>query len=254
LSEKIFPGLKAMKNKYNEIQNDCLSQKSAALNFCVLIPAFNAAKTIEPLIEQIKLFSSNIIVVNDGSSDDTALIIKNLNVVLISHAKNKGKGESLKSGFDYILKNTCFEYIMIMDSDAQHDPRFIPDFLKMACKHEPDIIIGNRMTSTRNMPLVRKLTNKTMSFIVSSIAKQNIPDSQCGYRFLKRRVLEQIKIETSKYDMESEILFKAAKKHFKISSVKISTVYKDQKSSINPFIDTFRFVRLLINLAFKNEL
>lgn len=221
------------------------------MKFCVLIPVFNGAKTIKPLIEKIRAFTDNIIVVDDGSTDDTNLIVKESRAMLILHSKNKGKGESLKSGFDYILKNTDFEYVIIMDADAQHDPRFIPDFLKAVHRKGADIVIGNRMEYTHNMPAVRRLTNKTMSFIISKVTKQDIPDSQCGYRLLKRKVLERVKTETSKYDMESEILFKAAKQHFKIDSVKISTVYKDQKSNINPLIDTFRFMRLLINFALK---
>ncbi len=221
------------------------------MKFCILIPVFNGAKTIKPLIEKIRAFTDDVIVVDDGSTDNTALIIKELKVKIISHETNKGKGESLKNGFDYILKNTDFEYVIVMDADAQHDPRFIPDFLKAVHQKKADIVIGNRMEYTHNMPTVRKLTNKIMSFIISKVTKQYIPDSQCGYRLLKRNVLERVKIETSKYEMESEILFKAAKQNFKIDSVEISTVYKDQKSNINPLVDTFRFIRLLINFVLK---
>ena len=221
------------------------------MKFCILIPVFNGDKTIKALIEKIRVFTDDIIVVDDGSTDNTAMIAKESKVIIISHSKNKGKGESLKSGFDYILKNTDFKYVIVMDADAQHDPRFIPDFLKAVHQKGADIVIGNRMEYTHDMPAMRRLTNKTMSFIISKVTKQDVPDSQCGYRLLKRKVLERVKIETSKYDMESEILFKAAKQHFKIDSVKISTVYTDQKSNINPLIDTFRFIRLLINFALK---
>jgi glycosyltransferase involved in cell wall biosynthesis len=218
------------------------------LKFCVLIPVFNGAKTIESLIKEIRVFTNNIIIVDDGSTDDTALRAKRAEVTVISHSKNRGKGASLKTGFDYILRETNFEYIIIMDADGQHNPQFIPYFLKTASEIKADIVMGNRMQDVAAMPWIRRLTNKLMSFIISKITKQNIPDSQCGYRLLRRHVLEQINLETSSYDTESEMLFKSAKKHFKIKSIPISTIYGGQKSSINPLIDTFRFIKLLIKL------
>lgn len=218
------------------------------MNFCILIPVFNGAQTIRHIIRGIKAFTSDIIIVNDGSTDDTKLIAQKQGVTILEHPENRGKGASLRTGFEYILKNTTFEYIMVMDADGQHSPKFIKDFLKVAEESKADLIIGNRMQDISNMPLIRRWTNKTMSFIISSLTRQSIPDTQCGYRLLKRRLLENIKLETSNYDTESEILLKATKKHFKIASVRISTIYRGEKSNINPAVDTFRFIRLLIRL------
>lgn len=219
------------------------------MKFCVLIPVFNEAKTISSLVERTKAFTKDIIIVNDGSTDDTGLIIQGLDVTVIAHSKNEGKGASLRTGFDYILRNTDCEHIIVMDADGQHSPQFIPDFIKKAEESKADIIIGNRMQNVSAMPFVRILTNRAMSFIISKITKQYIPDTQCGYRLLRRRVLEETKLKTFNYDTESEILFKAAKRNFKIESVGISTIYQKQKSGINPFIDTIRFIKLLIKIV-----
>ena len=108
------------------------------------------------------------------------------------------------------------------------------------------MIIGNRMSDARNMPFVRILTNRLMSWFLSLVTRQNIPDTQCGFRLVKRELLEKVNLVTSKYEMESEMLIKASRRGFKIKSVLVKTIYGDQKSQINPLVDTFRFVRLMI--------
>jgi hypothetical protein len=96
------------------------------------------------------------------------------------------------------------------------------------------------------MPFVRVLTNRLMSLLLSLVTKQNIPDTQCGFRLVKKELLEKVNLVTSKYEMESEILIKASRRGFKIRSVPIKTIYGNEKSQINPFVDTFRFLRLLV--------
>ena len=95
------------------------------------------------------------------------------------------------------------------------------------------------------MPFIRVLTNKIMSGLISKITRQNVPDTQCGFRLIKRPVLEKINLKTSKYETESEILIKASRLGFKIESVPIKTVYSGEKSQINPFVDTLRFIKFL---------
>ncbi|MFH1857191.1 MAG: glycosyltransferase family 2 protein [Candidatus Omnitrophota bacterium] len=218
------------------------------MRFCILIPVFNGGTTLEPLIKEIKTFAGDIIIVNDGSTDESALIAQAANVTIISHSQNRGKGAALKTGFEYILKNTAFEYVVIIDADGQHSPRSIPHFIEKLQETNADIIIGNRMEDVSAMPFIRRLTNRTMSFLISKIAGQNIPDSQCGYRLLSRRVLEEIDLETSNYDTESELLFKAAEKKIRIDSVKVPTIYQKEESKINPLKDTVRFVNLLMRM------
>lgn len=215
------------------------------MKFCVLIPVFNGEKTIKPVIEEIKNFTGNIIVVNDGSLDNTLQILEKLSLRIISHPVNKGKGMSLRTGFDYVVKETSFDYVLVLDADGQHDPKFIPQFLETAQKSDFDIIIGNRMHNLSAMPLIRQLTNKAMSFLISKIARQNIPDSQCGYRLIKRKVIEKIELKSSNFETESEILIKASEEKFKIGSLEISTIYTGQKSSINSIVDTLRFFKML---------
>ena len=220
------------------------------MKICIIIPTYNESRTIGGLVSDIRKQELDVFVVDDGSLDDTGRIAKDRGAGLITHAKNMGKGASLKNGFEHALKKG-YSAIITMDGDGQHNPEDIARFVKKAQNTDTGIVIGNRMSDARSMPLTRRLTNRFMSYIISRFVGQHIPDSQCGFRLLKRDVLEKIKLTSLNYEIESEILIKAARKRFKIISIPIKTVYQGEASRINPIIDTLRFIRMLFNI--KNE-
>jgi hypothetical protein len=133
-----------------------------------------------------------------------------------------------------------------MDGDGQHETSDIDNFIRKMEDSDAGIVIGNRMSDTSSMPPVRKFTNRIMSFVISKLCGCKIPDTQCGFKLIKKVVLQNINLESSKYEIESEILIKSAKKGFKIESVPVKTVYKGEMSKINPVVDTIRFLTLLI--------
>jgi glycosyltransferase involved in cell wall biosynthesis len=212
----------------------------------IIIPAYNASSTLFTLIEQISPFieRENILVVDDGSSDDTFAIANESKVKVLQHKRNKGKGEALLRGFGYALENG-YEAVITMDADLQHDPQFIPDFLNKLIQTSPDIIIGTRKIELKKMPFSRWLTNNLTSIIVSVLGGTKVRDSQSGYRLISAKVLNKIKLVTKKYDLESELLIKAGRVKFKIDSVFISTLYRGSRSFINPLVDTKRFIKLM---------
>lgn len=212
---------------------------------CVLIPSYNEAKTVGGIIRELLDKGLSSCVIDDGSTDDTASIAKSSGAIVLRHDKNMGKGASLREGFKYVLKKS-FAAALIMDGDGQHETSDIDNFFKKMEDTDADIVIGNRMSDTSSMPLVRNITNKFMSCVISKLCGHKIPDTQCGFKLIKRKVMEDINLESSNYEIESEILIKAAKKGFKIYSVPIKTVYKGEMSKINPIIDTIRFLALLI--------
>lgn len=216
----------------------------------ILIPSYNEEQTIGGIIREIKERGHDIVVVDDGSTDDTGKVAAQNGATVIRHAENLGKGASLKYGFDYLLGLKAFDAVIIMDGDGQHSPADIQKFISHAREHSVDIIVGNRMRRTKNMPFIRMVTNRLMSLFLSIMCKQNIPDTQCGFKLIKRRVLEAITLESKNYDFDSEVLILASKKHFKISSVPIDTIYKGELSYINPLKDTFRFIGLIIKTYF----
>jgi glycosyltransferase involved in cell wall biosynthesis len=212
---------------------------------CVLIPAYNEAKAIGEIIRKIRGQGLEIIVVDDGSQDNTAKIAQESGAIVLKNERNQGKGASLIEGFDYVRKRN-FDAVITMDGDGQHLTEEIPAFINLAWSSNNGIIIGNRMSERRNMPLMRVWTNKFMSWLISKIARQRIPDTQCGFRLIKKEVLGQINLCTRKYETESEILIKSARAGFKIASIPIKTIYSGEKSQVNPFVDTLRFIRFVI--------
>jgi len=150
----------------------------------------------------------------------------------------------LHSGFKEIFKKD-FDAVIIMDGDGQHDPIEIPRFIQKCKEGNIDLILGNRVKK-KNMPFIRRLTNKFMSSIISSIVGQKIPDSQCGFRLIKRGILKKIDIKASNFEIESEIIIKAWRMGGRIVSIPISTIYRREKSKIKPMVDAIRFLKLII--------
>jgi len=221
------------------------------LETVILIPAYNESKQIGPLLERLTALGLKALVIDDGSTDGTGSVAESKGATVITHASNMGKGASLKTGFEHILRSGGgAEQIIVMDADGQHAPEEISKFLDAATIQKDVLVIGNRMGNPEMMPLDRKLTNRFMSFIVSSICGQRIPDTQCGFRLLKKDLLKSITIEFSRFEVESELLIKAARAGKKIVSVPIQALYGKEKSQIKAFPDTIRFITFLFRLPF----
>lgn len=223
-------------------------------NIAVIIPAFNEGIKIGKVIEGVKyqgITPENIIVVDDGSSDRTAREASARGAYVIEHQRNMGKGAALSSGFRETASRQNLSAVITIDADGQHNPDFIPDFIRMFRETESDIIIGDRMHDIADMPLIRKLTNRTTSAVISALARNRIRDSQSGYRLLSLKLLRQMDdMDSSHYDAESEILIRAGRMGAVISSIPIDAIYLDEKSSINPIIDTVRFISLVARSLF----
>jgi glycosyltransferase involved in cell wall biosynthesis len=220
------------------------------LKVCAIIPAFNESEAITGVIRGVKKYQVDPIVIDDGSSDDTFIAAKNENIHVIRHAQRTGKGFSLKDGFDYALK-AGYNLVFTIDGDGQHDTDAIPKFLDKISKHNCSIVIGNRMNSPEDMPLIRVMTNRFMSFIISLICGQYISDTQCGYRLFSKDAIAAIDIRSRKFEIESEILIKLARKGFRVDSVPIKSIYADETSKIRPVRDTFRFIWFILRMLFK---
>lgn len=213
---------------------------------CVLIPSYNGESTIPQLVQEVVNYVDRCLVVDDGSTDQTADYASRAGAMVIRHGRNRGKGISLRSGFDWALREG-YDAVITMDGDGQHDPKDIPRFIERAKSSRAGLIMGNRMENVENMPAIRRLTNRVMSLIISRICSQRIPDSQCGYRLIKQEVLERLSLATSRFETESEILIKVDRANFEIDSIPIRTIYRDERSRINPLPDAIRFLRLIIS-------
>jgi glycosyltransferase involved in cell wall biosynthesis len=208
----------------------------------VVVPAYNAAGYLPELVSRIRKYvcDSNLLIVNDGSTDATVDILKNLNVNFISFRRNRGKGAALAAAFEYAVRQN-YRSVLTLDADLQHLPEEIPGFF--AADNGRRLIIGTRKMNLKIMPFGRWLTNNLTSLIISIFSAKRVRDSQSGFRLIPTSVLRTIPLKTIKYDFESEMLFKAGALGCPIGEVPVSTVYEESTSYINPSKDTFRFVR-----------
>jgi len=232
-------------------QKDMESVKNKTI---VIIPSYNEARTIGGIVLDIVSMGLSVLVIDDGSTDSTERLALDNGALVLRHRGNTGKGFSVREGIKHVILKTNFKWVIIMDGDGQHRTEDIPGLMAPAeGAISPDIVIGNRMLHTKTMPWVRYITNKFMSWLISGICRQYIPDTQCGYRLIKVSALKKLKLTSEKYDIESEMLIQAAEMKMKIRSVPIQTIYGAEISKIKPIRDMAKFCMLILRHHFKRN-
>ena len=206
-----------------------------------LIPAYNEVARVGEVVAQARPRVDEVIVIDDGSSDGTAAAAEQAGARVLRHEQNRGKGGAIATALDYFGRSDA-EFAILLDADGQHDPAEIAKFVETADREQADIVVGTRMGDTSKMPVVRRLTNEFTSWVTSRLAGQRIPDSQCGYRLLRRNVLEDLRLSTARFETETEMLIQAARAGHRIISIPIRTIYESGHTShIHPVRDTLRF-------------
>lgn len=213
-------------------------------NVAALIPAYYEEAHIQAVARRALAQLDHVLVVDDGSTDRTSEEARKAGAEVIRHEKNQGKGAAIKTGLRELTARG-FLYVLVLDGDGQHLPEEIPAFLEEANRSGAPLVVGTRMSDTRKMPLLRKLTNRFMSGQISRLCRQPVPDSQCGFRMMHRDVIPHLFCDSDNYDYETEMLLIASREGFQISSVPVSTIYGEEKSKIHPVRDTVRFFKLI---------
>ncbi len=209
-----------------------------------LIPAFNESARVGDVIRNARPAVGEVAVIDDGSSENTAEAARAAGAKVLRHEQNRGKGAAIATALDYFARSAA-EYAVLLDADGQHDPSEIPRFLDEANRTGASIVVGTRMQDTREMPRVRRWTNQFTSWVTGKLAHQRVPDSQCGYRLLHKRVLKDLHFSTARFETETEMLIQAGRAGHKIASVPIRTIYEPGRAShIHPLRDAWRFLRL----------
>jgi glycosyltransferase involved in cell wall biosynthesis len=220
-----------------------LSSTSKKNKVCAVIPFYNESTTISKIALETLNFADVVILVNDGSTDDS---LKNVpvddRIILISSNQNEGKGAALRNGFLKSMELN-FEHTVTLDADYQHEPIWIPSLTKELDNFS--IVIGNRLNNISDMPFQRILSNRITSFLLSLKTGVKIVDSQCGYRAFRTDIIQNILPSYNGFEAESEILILASRNNLKIGSVNISTIYGNEKSKIKPAQTIFGFLRVL---------
>ncbi|MCC7300209.1 MAG: glycosyltransferase family 2 protein [Verrucomicrobia bacterium] len=222
-----------------------IAQYKEVKRVAVLMPAFCEEQTVGEVVSRARSYLSDVIVVDDASTDATAARAEAAGAVVIRHKKNGGKGVSLTEGFKYVLANG-FDAVIALDADGFHDPDEIPKFLEAYHRTHLPVLIGNRMAEVHSIPIVRRWTIWAMSFWIDRLLGVYVPDPPCGFRFYRCDVLPFILEEKSSLPSEFETLLNIASRRIRVGSVRITKQPKRHKSLIAPFRDLIRFARVLV--------
>jgi glycosyltransferase involved in cell wall biosynthesis len=219
-----------------------------------IIPAYQDEKHIGDIVGRTRQQLDHVLVVDDGSTDQTAQRAREAGAEVIVHDQNRGKGEAIKTGLTHWLAAASTAdgvdrqviWVSLLDSDGQHLPEEIDRFLTAAVDAtQPTFLIGNRMNNLTGMPFIRRVVNRYMSRQISRVCKQEIPDTQCGFRMLDHQLIPQLLGGGDRFDYDTEVLIIASRKGYRVESVPITTVYTDQVSKIRPLRDAIRFLKLM---------
>ena len=220
-----------------------------------VIPAYQDEKHIGVIVRRVRQQLDHVLVVDDGSTDQTAQRAREAGAEVIVHSENRGKGEAIKTGLGRWLAAATPSgggfhregaWAILLDSDGQHLPEEIDRFLAAAASAtHPTFFLGNRMNNVAGMPFVRRVVNRYMSRQISRVCKQEIPDTQCGFRMLDHQLIPQLLGGGDRFDYDTEVLIIASRKGYRVESVPITTVYTDQVSKIRPLRDAVRFLKLM---------
>lgn len=207
-----------------------------------LVPAWNEATRIGPVLQALKT-EFDILVVDDGSSDETAEVARQVGCQVIELEENSGKGVALSTGFTWAL-GQGYAAVLTIDADGQHDPAEARKFVTAFEQGEGELIIGRRDFS--RMPFIRRLGNSLGTFLLSRALHVEIYDNQSGYRLHTRHLLESLELSRPGFEFEVDVVAQAVVKELPIAWVDIRTIYSvDKKSYFHPVKDSLRFLDMV---------
>ena len=218
-----------------------ISAKISKLKCCVIIPTFNNDKTLRKVVNEVLCYSSSIIIVNDGSTDNSTIILKDFpQLIQIHFSKNKGKGLALRAGFKRAYREG-FKFAITIDSDGQHYASDIPVFIAALEKYKKVLLIGARNMTRESIPKSSSFGNKFSNFWFWVETGYKLTDTQSGFRLYPLKILSKIKFHTGKFEFEIEAIVKVAWRGVYIKNVPIKVLYnEDRVSHFRPYKDFLR--------------
>ena len=210
-----------------------------------IIPAFNVGRTLQAVIEGVLAQSLPVLVVDDGSMDNTAAIAHRAGAHVLRATRNRGKGHALVGGFRWALAQGA-SHVLTLDGDQQHDPSEIPRFLALA--KSADLVIGRRELDASHMPSTRLLGNRVSTFFIGLFCGSPMADTQCGFRLYSRELLSGVPLNGGRFETESELLIRAHRLGFTVRWAPIETIYVDgAQSNFDNINDTLRVIATLLS-------
>jgi dolichol-phosphate mannosyltransferase len=208
--------------------------------FLTALPVYNEVAHVAPVLDEVRRYSENVLVVDDGSSDGTTdLLARRNDVHVLTHPQNRGYGAALKTAFDYALAND-FDVLVTIDCDGQHQPKRIPEFVE-ACTDEVDIVSGSRYVSTFDgdtpPPADRRRINHLITEEVNRRLGLNLTDAFCGFKAYRVPALACLEVTETGYAMPLELWVQAARCGLVIRELPVPLIYLDEKRSFGGSLD-----------------
>jgi glycosyltransferase involved in cell wall biosynthesis len=217
----------------------------------LIIPAYNVEEPIVGVIRGARKWIKDILVVDDGSTDQTRDAALAQGAQVLSLPTNQGKGRALKTGFAYYLDRGV-EAVITLDGDGQHDPECLPALMEEYRKGEAQVIIGSRLGDRERIPKIRYYPNLVGAYCLSWATGQYIPDSQSGFRLYQAEALTGLSLKAEGFALETEVLIKLAKKGAAIRSVSVPALYAEGRppSHYRAVADTYRISIMVLQSIF----
>ena len=207
-----------------------------------VIPCFNEGAGIATLVSALRQQVSFVLVVDDGSTDETGSSARDAGAAVIRHERNGGKGAALRSGLSQLFRQG-FEWAVTLDGDGQHTPEDLPALLRCAEQTGARLVIGNRMDNARAMPWLRRRVNRWMSRKLSQRAGRHLPDTQCGLRLIHLKTWAALALKTEHFEVESEMLMAFLAAGRRVEFVPIQVIRSRRGSRIQPVADSLRWLK-----------
>lgn len=217
-----------------------------------VIPAFDCEKTIGEVVAGVRRHLAEVVVVSDGSRDDTVARASAAGAQVEVLPVNRGKGFALRRGIELALSRRP-RALLLLDGDGQHDPADIPALLSSWELGGADLIIGARLQDVRRIPPARYWTNYIGTRILTWMSELELEDSQSGYRLLSADLSRRLRLRSDGYAVETEMLIKAGRAGARLRHVAVRTIYNDERSHFRPLLDTLRIALAAIQFKIEDE-
>lgn len=210
-----------------------------SVRVAALIPAYNCANRVGDVVRGVRQYVPDVLVVDDGSTDETVQAARAAGARIIVHSVNQGKGPALRSGLAVLLGEQ-WTHILMLDADGQHDPADVPGFLVAA--EEADFVLGNRLWNKGAIPAKRFWTNYVGTRALELLTGFELEDSQCGYRVVSCPILRRMGLVGNRYSVDTEIIIRAGKLGARFAHVPVRVIYDGAVSHYRPLTDTVHIV------------
>ena len=223
------------------------------MNAVAIVPAFNEARSIADVVTGLHGIVSHVLIVDDGSTDQTAECARAAGAEVLMRGTNTGKGSAIRAGLAHVMTRP-FTHVLLLDGDMQHRPREAYRLLDAAQRTGADLVLGERAFSREEMPAARYHANRIGSRVLSWFVGAPVQDTQCGFRVCRLDALRDLPLRARGYEIETEILVKLRRRGARLASVPITAVYAAERSKLRPVRDTTRTCFLAVYYRFLERI